>query len=68
MVVGLDQDNFRVYEDGVEQEIITFSSEDVPISLGVILDLSGSMTNKIGKAVRPSWSFSKPLTKMMTSS
>ena len=50
MVVGLDQDNFRVYEDGVEQEIITFSSEDVPISLGVILDLSGSMTNKIGKA------------------
>jgi len=50
MVIGLDQDNFRVYEDGVEQEITTFSSEDVPISLGVILDLSGSMTDKIGKA------------------
>src|SRR5271165_1259731 len=31
MVIGLDQDNFRVFEDGVEQEIISFSSEDVPI-------------------------------------
>jgi len=48
-VIGLDQDNFRVFEDGVEQEIVTFSSEDVPISLGVILDLSGSMTDKIDK-------------------
>ena len=50
MVIGLDQDNFRVYEDGVEQEIIAFSSEDIPVSVGVILDLSGSMKNKIGKA------------------
>jgi len=49
MVVGLSQGDFRVYEDGVEQEIITFSSEDVPLSLGVVLDLSGSMTNKIDK-------------------
>lgn len=50
MVIGLDQDNFRVFEDGVEQEITTFSTEDVPISLGVILDLSGTMTNKINEA------------------
>jgi Ca-activated chloride channel homolog len=50
IVIGLDQDNFRVFEDGVEQEILTFSSEDVPISLGVILDLSESMTNKIDNA------------------
>jgi Ca-activated chloride channel homolog len=50
MVVGLGQDNFRVFEDGVEQEITTFSSEDVPISLGVIFDLSGTMTNKIDEA------------------
>src|SRR5208337_5449429 len=49
LVIGLDQDNFRVFEDGVEQEITTFSSEDVPVSLGVILDLSGTMTNKIEK-------------------
>src|SRR3984885_2131815 len=50
LVTGLDPDNFRVYEDNVEQEVVTFSSEDVPISIGVIFDMSGSMANKIGKA------------------
>ena len=50
LVTGLDPDNFRVFEDNVEQEIATFSSEDVPISIGVIFDCSGSMSNKIGKA------------------
>jgi Ca-activated chloride channel homolog len=50
LVTGLDPDNFRVYEDNVEQELLTFSSEDVPISIGVIFDFSGSMANKIGKA------------------
>jgi Ca-activated chloride channel family protein len=50
LVTGLDPDNFRVYEDNVEQEVVTFSSEDVPISIGVIFDMSGSMSNKIGKA------------------
>ncbi len=50
LVTGLDPDNFRVFEDNVEQEVVTFSSEDVPISIGVIFDLSGSMANKIGKA------------------
>jgi Ca-activated chloride channel homolog len=50
LVTGLDPDNFRVYEDNVEQEVVTFSSEDVPISIGVIFDMSGSMNNKIGKA------------------
>ena len=50
LVSGLDPDNFRVFEDNVEQEIVTFSSEDVPISIGVIFDCSGSMSNKLGKA------------------
>jgi Ca-activated chloride channel family protein len=50
LVTGLDLDNFRVYEDNIEQEVVTFSSEDVPISIGVIFDFSGSMANKIGKA------------------
>jgi Ca-activated chloride channel family protein len=50
LVTGLDPDNFRIFEDNVEQEVVTFSSEDVPISIGVIFDLSGSMANKIGKA------------------
>jgi Ca-activated chloride channel family protein len=50
LVTGLDTDNFRVFEDNVEQELVTFSSEDVPISIGVIFDFSGSMANKVSKA------------------
>ena len=50
LVTGLEPDNFRVFEDNAEQEVVTFSSEDVPISIGVIFDLSGSMSNKVAKA------------------
>ncbi len=50
LVTGLDKENFKVYEDGVEQEISTFSSEDVPISIGLIFDMSGSMADKVDKA------------------
>jgi len=50
LVTGLEQDNFRVFEDNIEQEVVTFSAEDVPISIGVIFDFSGSMANKVGKA------------------
>jgi Ca-activated chloride channel family protein len=50
LVTGLERDNFRVFEDGVEQEVVQFSSEDVPVSIGVIFDMSGSMTDKIDKS------------------
>jgi Ca-activated chloride channel family protein len=50
LVTGLQQENFRVFEDGVEQEIVRFSSEDVPVSIGVIFDMSGSMADKIDKS------------------
>jgi len=50
LVTGLEKDNFQVYEDKQPQEIRHFSSEDAPISLGVIFDMSGSMSNKIEKA------------------
>jgi Ca-activated chloride channel family protein len=50
LVTGLDAENFRVFEDNTEQEIAHFSNEDVPVSIGVILDLSGSMSNKIDKS------------------
>jgi len=41
LVTGLEPDNFRVFENNIEQEIQYFSSEDVPLSIGVIFDLSG---------------------------
>jgi Ca-activated chloride channel family protein len=50
LVTGLEQNNFRMFEDGVEQEIVRFSSEDVPISIGVIFDMSGSMVDKVDKS------------------
>ncbi len=50
LVTGLEQENFRVFEDNTEQEIVRFSSEDVPISIGVIFDMSGSMSDKIEKS------------------
>jgi Ca-activated chloride channel family protein len=50
LVTGLDPENFRIFEDNIEQEVTQFSTEDVPISIGVIFDLSGSMTNKIDKS------------------
>src|SRR6266849_1644488 len=50
LVTGLEQENFRIFEDSVVQEVVNFSSEDVPISIGVIFDLSGSMANKVDKA------------------
>jgi Ca-activated chloride channel family protein len=59
LVTGLEPDNFRVFENNVEQEIQYFSSEDVPISIGVIFDLSGSMANKIGKAKEAALQFFK---------
>ena len=49
LVTGLEKENFRVYEDGIEQEVVAFSSEDVPISIGVIYDSSGSMADKVDK-------------------
>ena len=50
LVTGLEQDNFRVFENGAEQEIVKFTSEDVPVSIGMIFDMSGSMTNKIDES------------------
>jgi Ca-activated chloride channel family protein len=49
-VTGLDPSNFRVFENNVEQEVLTLSIEDTPISVGVIFDNSGSMADKISKA------------------
>jgi Ca-activated chloride channel family protein len=47
LVTGLDKDNFFLFENNSPQTIKTFSSEDAPVSIGVIMDLSGSMTNKV---------------------
>lgn len=50
IVTGLDKENFAVMEGNESQQVRTFSNEDAPISLGVIFDMSGSMSDKIQKA------------------
>jgi len=46
LVTDLPQKSFKVFENGVEQPIKIFRREDVPISLGIIIDNSGSMREK----------------------
>jgi Ca-activated chloride channel homolog len=50
LVTGLDRENFQLFEGNATQEIRTFSSEDAPVSLGVIFDSSGSMASKMDRA------------------
>jgi Ca-activated chloride channel homolog len=50
LVTGLEKDNFLLTDNGQLQQIRHFSSEDAPISLGVIFDVSGSMADKIDKS------------------
>lgn len=45
-VSGLVQDDFQVNEDGVRQEIRSFSHEDIPVTVGLVIDNSGSMRPK----------------------
>jgi len=49
-VTGLEKDSFKVFEDKKEQEISQFSSEDAPLSIGVVFDCSGSMGKKLEKS------------------
>ena len=46
-VTGLERDNFRIFENGTAQQIVRFASEDVPVSIGAIFDVSESMSDKI---------------------
>jgi VWFA-related protein len=45
-VDGLSKEHFQIFEDKVPQQIKTFRHEDIPVSLGLVIDNSGSMRNK----------------------
>src|ERR1700729_1476331 len=45
-VPGLTGNDFRVFEDKVEQKISVFSKEDIPVTMGLVIDNSGSMKEK----------------------
>lgn len=50
LVTGLEKENFTILEDNHQENIRTFACDDAPVSIGVILDLSGSMSNKVVRA------------------
>lgn len=56
-VSGLKQEDFRIFEDGVNQTILSFAQEDVPVSMGILLDLSGSMRGKIDQVNKAALAF-----------
>jgi len=49
IVTNLDQNAFTVFEDGKPQKIISFHNEDIPVSMGIVIDNSGSMREKRSK-------------------
>src|SRR3989449_4649689 len=56
-VNGLTKENFQIFEDKVAQTIKTFRHEDIPLSLGLIIDNSGSMRNKCERVNSAALSF-----------
>jgi len=49
IVTNLDRGDFTVFEDGKQQNIISFHHEDIPVAMGIVIDNSGSMREKRAK-------------------
>jgi VWFA-related protein len=49
-VTGLEKEHFKLFEEKAEQSISQFSSEDAPLSVGLVFDASGSMGSKLAKS------------------
>ncbi|MBK9169289.1 MAG: VWA domain-containing protein [Bryobacterales bacterium] len=49
-VTGLEREHFKLFEDKNEQKLLTFASEDAPLSIGLVFDASGSMGSKLNKS------------------
>ncbi len=50
LVTGLEKENFALFDDNVGQTIKYFSSQDAPLTIGIIFDLSGSMSSKFARS------------------
>ena len=60
-VLGLEKENFQILEDGAAQTITHFSSEDAPLSIGLIVDVSGSIGMKLNTSRQAVSEFLKTL-------
>ncbi len=59
IVTGLDKKNFEVLDNKVRQKILSFTTQDAPIAVGMVFDTSGSMSDKIHKAKEAALQFFK---------
>lgn len=56
-VSGLTRDNFAVYEDGKPQNIVQFANQDIPVTVGIVVDESGSMRPKRSETITAALTF-----------
>jgi Ca-activated chloride channel homolog len=56
-VSGLEARHFKIFEEGQEQEIVYFLSNDVPITIGLVIDNSGSMRGKRAEVIGAAMAF-----------
>src|SRR5689334_17740283 len=62
IVRGLTKDDFRIFDEGVEHDVAVFADEPAPISVGVLIDTSGSMTGeRIAAAIRAAGALGRSL-------
>src|SRR5881275_3127111 len=56
-VAGLSKDNFQIFEDRVLQPVKHFSHEDIPVTVGLVIDNSGSMRPKRAEVIAAALAF-----------
>ncbi len=49
-VTGLEKEHFKLFDDKIEQTVTHFAMDDEPVAVGIVLDTSGSMGNKLRRA------------------
>jgi VWFA-related protein len=59
LVSGLNQNDFQIYEDGILQQIKYFSHEDLPVTVGILVDNSGSMSPKRQDVIEAAMAFAR---------
>lgn len=59
LVSGLNKDDFQIYEDGTLQPIKYFSHEDIPVTVGLVVDNSGSMSSKRADVIAAGLAFAR---------
>ena len=58
-ISGLAQSNFQIYEDGILQPLKYFSQDDIPVTVGLVIDNSGSMSHKRANVLAAALAFAR---------